>query len=136
MQCVAKPRRIGEEEQMAGETEQRMKGYVDEFLPLSWDDLAVKIATHTDGVRATAADIVMRRRVAEAQEKAAKAQEEAAKAQTDATVLLKRTAWATVALAIATFVLAVATILLVLVTYLAMPEEEQTRAATIASWLM
>ena len=79
------------------------------FGALSLDDVAVEAALNLASVHSQAAEVGIRRRVAEAQI-------EAAKAQKDATLPLKRTARATIVLAVATVVLAVATMILALVT--------------------
>jgi hypothetical protein len=87
------------------EANERLK----KFRTMSLDDVAVEAATPSLSVHSQAAEVEIRRRVAEAQI-------EAAKAQKDATLPLKRTARATLVLAAATVVLAVATMMLALLT--------------------
>jgi hypothetical protein len=95
---------------MADDKRQEANERLKKFRTMSLHDVAVEAATNPAlSAHSQAADVEIRRRVAEAQI-------EAAKAQKDATLPLKRTAKATLVLAAATVVLAVATMMLALLT--------------------
>src|SRR5258708_20056221 len=93
---------------MADDKRQEANERLKKLRAMSLDDVAVEAAINPGlSVHGQAAEVEIRRRVAEAQI-------DAAKAQKDATLPLKRTARAVVVLALATLVLPLATIILAL----------------------
>jgi hypothetical protein len=94
---------------MADDKRRDVNERLKKFGAMSLDDVAAEAAFNPVSVHSQAAEVEIRRRVAQSQI-------EAAKAQKDATLPLKRTARATVVLAAATVVLAVATMILALLT--------------------
>ncbi len=95
---------------MADDKRQEANERLKKLRAMSLDDVAVEAAINPGlSVHGQAAEVEIRRRVAEAQI-------DAAKAQKDATLPLKRTVRAVVVLAVATVVLAVATMILALLT--------------------